>query len=183
MFFHQTPLAGAYVIEPKRISDDRGYFARLLCRNELREQGLKVDYPQTNIGVSLKKHTLRGLHFQMAPHPEVKIVRCPRGSIFDVIVDLRPASSTYKQWFGIELNHSNAKAIYVPEGFAQGYMTLEDDTEIYYHTSEFFQAGSATGVRYNDPTFNIQWPAAPAVISKQDKEWPDFADRQTQIQF
>ena len=133
--------------------------------------------------MSTKKGTLRGLHFQVAPHPEVKIVRCPRGAIFDVIVDLRPASATFRQWFGIELTEANNKAIYVPEGFAQGYLTLEDDTEIYYHTTECFNPASASGIRYNDSAFGIQWPMEPGVISKQDAEWPNYSGRQAEIRF
>jgi len=183
MLFQETPLAGAYVIEPKRITDDRGFFARLWCRNELQQQGLNPTIAQTNIGVSVRKGTLRGLHFQVAPHAEVKIVRCPRGAIYDVIVDLRPSSATFKKWFGIELTESNNRAIYVPEGFAQGYITLEDDTEIYYHTTECFQPGSASGIRYNDPAFGITWPVQPEVISKPDLEWQDYSSRQAQIRF
>jgi dTDP-4-dehydrorhamnose 3,5-epimerase len=183
MIFHETPLAGAYVIEPKRITDDRGFFARLWCKNELKEHGLNTTIAQTNIGVSTKKGTLRGLHFQVAPHAEVKIVRCPRGAIYDMIVDLRPTSATFKKWFGVELTESNNKAIYVPEGFAQGYITLEDDTEIYYHTTECFAPGSASGVRYNDPAFGITWPLDPQVISKQDADWPDYLPRSASINF
>jgi dTDP-4-dehydrorhamnose 3,5-epimerase len=176
VIFTETPLKGAYIIEPRRISDERGYFARLLCARELAEQGLQSDIKQTNIGVSLQKGTQRGLHYQKLPHAEVKIVRCPRGAIFDVIVDLRPESETFKQWFGIELNAENALALYVPEGCAQGYRTLQDNTEIYYHTTAFFAPEFATGVRYDDPVFGIEWPGDVSVISEQDKTWPDFTD-------
>lgn len=177
MKFSETRLAGAYIIEPDRIEDERGFFARVWCANELARLGLKPVTVQTNIGFSHSRGTLRGLHFQSPPHAEVKIVRCTRGAIFDVIVDLRPGSSTYKGWFGVELNEENRRMIYVPEGFAQGYITLTDDTEMYYTTSEFYHPGSASGVCFNDPVFGIEWPMEPAVISKQDRAWPDFSGR------
>ena len=175
MDFHETPLEGAYVIEPKKIVDDRGFFGRVWCKDEFEQIGLNYHLAQSNFGFSHHKGTLRGLHFQVAPHAEVKILRCTKGSIFDVIVDLRRDSKTFKKWFGIELNEKNSKMIYVPEGFAQGYMTLEDNTEIYYHTTCSYHPESAFGVRYNDPAFQIDWPLKPAVISEQDQKWPDFA--------
>ena len=177
MVFQETTLPGAYVIEPKRINDHRGFFARIWCKNELQQQGLKAELVQSNVGFSYHKGTLRGLHFQKSPHAEVKIVRCTKGAVYDVIVDLRPESSSYKSWFGVELSEENCRMIYVPEGFAQGYVTLADNTEIYYHTSEFYNPGSAFGVRYNDPEFGIMWPIDIAVISQQDKEWPDYSSR------
>ena len=176
MRFHETPLGGAYVIEPERIEDQRGFFGRVWCRNELEQMGLKTDLAQSNVGFSHLKGTLRGLHFQKAPHAEVKIVRCTRGAIFDVIVDLRERSASYKRWFGTELSEDNCKMIYVPEGFAQGYLTLKDNTEMYYLTTEFYHPESAFGVRYDDPAFGIEWPSDIAVISPQDREWPDFSD-------
>jgi dTDP-4-dehydrorhamnose 3,5-epimerase len=172
MIFHETPLQGAYVIEPERINDDRGFFARIWCQNELKQQGLKSEIAQSNVGFNNRKGTLRGLHFQETPHAEVKIVRCSRGAIFDVIVDLRPESQSYKRWFGVDLSEENCKMIYVPEGFAQGYMTLADNTEIYYHTTEFYSPETASGVRYDDPAFGIVWPLEIEVISQQDREWP-----------
>jgi dTDP-4-dehydrorhamnose 3,5-epimerase len=172
MIFKETPLAGAYVIEPERINDHRGFFARVWCKKELQEHGLKSELSQSNIGFSFRKGTFRGLHFQKTPHAEVKIVRCTRGSIFDVIVDLRPESSSYKRWFGVELSAENRKMIYVPEGMAQGYATLEDNTEINYHTSELFNSEAASGVRFDDPAFGVQWPVVPAVVSDQDRNWP-----------
>ena len=176
MIFTPTPLAGAYVIEPRKIEDDRGFFARILCENEFHCHDLKLDLPQTNMARTWRRGTLRGLHFQEPPHAEIKIVRCTRGAVYDVIVDLRPEAPTFKRWFGAELTHDNFKALYVPEGFAHGYLTLVDDSEIYYHTSEFYHPESATGVRYNDPEFDIMWPIEIAVISRQDAEWPDFRD-------
>ena len=172
MIFTETVLPGAYVIEPKRINDDRGYFARVWCKQELKEHGLKSDMVQSNVGFSHQKGTLRGLHFQRAPHAEVKFVRCTRGAIFDVIVDLRPESSSRYHWFGIELSEENGRMLYVPEGFAQGYITLADNTEMNYHTSAPFNADAASGVRYSDPAIGIRWPFSPAVISEQDRNWP-----------
>ncbi len=177
MIFRETTLPGAYVIEPQKITDERGYFARAWCKRELEQQGLKGEITQSNVGFSLRKGTLRGLHFQKAPHAEVKIVRCTRGAMFDTIVDLRPESPTYKRWFGVELTEENSWMIYVPDGFAQGYMTLADNTEMNYHTSKFYNAESASGVRYDDPAFGIQWPLAATVISEQDRSWPLLGQR------
>lgn len=183
MIFHETPIAGARLIEPKKIGDHRGFFARIWCQDELRQQGLKSELAQSNVGFSQRQGTLRGLHFQSAPHVEVKIVRCTRGSMFDVIVDLRPDSPSYKRWFGVELSEDNHKMLYVPEGCAQGYVTLSDNTEMYYHTSEFYHPESASGVRFDDPEFAIEWPAAAAVISDQDRAWPDYASRGSALTF
>jgi dTDP-4-dehydrorhamnose 3,5-epimerase len=177
LIFSETALSGAYIIEPEKINDQRGSFARVWCRRELEQHGLKGDLAQSNIGFSYRKGTLRGLHFQRAPHREVKIVRCTRGSMFDVIVDLRPESPTYQRWFGVELNDENRRMIYVPEGFAQGYMTLADNTEMNYHTSEFYSAEAASGVRYDDPVIGIRWPLAVTVISEQDRNWPLIGQR------
>jgi dTDP-4-dehydrorhamnose 3,5-epimerase len=175
MIFKETTLPGAYVIEPERINDHRGFFARVWCKKELQQHGLNGDLAQSNIGFSHRKGTVRGLHFQRFPYAESKIVRCTRGAIFDVIVDLRPESSTYKCWFGVELSDENRKMIYVPEGMAQGYLTLRDDTEINYHTSQFFNPEAATGVRFDDPVLAIQWPLAASVVSEQDRHWPLLA--------
>ncbi len=172
MIFEETTLPGAYVIVPNRIEDHRGFFARVWCRKELEQQGLKGDLVQSNVGFSYCKGTLRGLHFQKFPYAEVKIVRCTRGAIFDVIVDVRPESPTYTRWFGVELNDENCRLLYVPEGFAQGYITLADHTEINYHTSEFYNAEAAFGVRFDDPALAIQWPLSPTVVSEQDRNWP-----------
>jgi dTDP-4-dehydrorhamnose 3,5-epimerase len=172
MIFTETTLPGAYVIEPERINDHRGFFARVWCKKELQQHGLTSELSQSNVGFSCRKGTVRGLHFQRFPHAEAKIVRCTRGSMFDVIVDLRPESSTYKRWFGVELSDENRKMIYVPEGMAQGYMTLQDNTEMNYHTSEFFDAEAASGVRFDDPVLGIRWPMAATVVSEQDRNWP-----------
>lgn len=175
MQFTEAPIHGAYIIDVKRIGDDRGYFGRLWCQKEFNDLGLKSHICQSNIGVSTSAGTLRGLHYQKPPHQEVKIVRCSRGAMFDVIVDLRPDSPTYKQWFGTELNEDNATMLYVPEGCATGYLTLVDNTEMYYHATEFYHPESATGVRYNDPAFGIEWPGEINVLSDNDTSWPDFA--------
>ncbi len=177
MKFVESPIQGAYIIEPERREDERGFFARIFCRNEFAQAGLKTDMLQANTGFSRRGGTLRGLHFQIAPHAEVKVVRCTTGRMFDVIVDLRPDSPTWKQWFGLELSQDNHKMLYVPEGCAQGYITLADDTEMYYLTTEVYHPESASGVRYDDPEFGIEWPAAVEVISQQDKQWPDYSTR------
>jgi dTDP-4-dehydrorhamnose 3,5-epimerase len=174
MIFKETILAGAFIIEPERHDDHRGFFARIWCKNELQQHGLKDNLAQANVGFSYRKGTLRGLHYQKVPHAEVKIVRCTRGAIFDVIVDLRPESLSYRQWFGAYLDEENRKMIYVPEGFAQGYITMADNTEMYYLTSEFYHPDSASGIRYDDPQFGIVWPTEVIVISDQDRHWPDF---------
>jgi dTDP-4-dehydrorhamnose 3,5-epimerase len=181
MIFTAAPLAGAYVMEPRKIEDDRGFFGRILCRDEFRQHGLRLDVPQTNVARTRRRGTMRGLHFQEAPHAEIKIVRCTRGAVYDVIVDLRPESPTFTRWFGVELTEDNFKALYVPEGFAHGYLTLVDDSEVYYHTSEVYHPESATGVRYDDPEFGIVWPIAVEIVSRQDSEWPDFAMRKALI--
>jgi len=175
MKFTPAPIQGAYIIDVNRFGDERGYFGRLWCQKEYEAHGLEAHICQSNIGVSKQAGTLRGLHYQKPPHQEVKIVRCSRGAIFDVIVDLRPESHTYKQWFGLELNEDNATMLYVPEGCATGYLTLVDNTEIYYHATEFYHPESATGVRYDDPAFGIQWPGEIKVLSDNDKKWPYLA--------
>ena len=183
MIFTETPLAGAYIIDLEPRTDHRGFFARIWCQDEMAQHGLKGEIVQSNLGFSLKKGTLRGLHFQTAPYAEVKTVRCTRGAVYDVIVDLRPDSKTYKQWFGIELTPDNHKAIYVPEGFAQGWLALTDNSEIYYHTTQRYAPSAASGIRYDDPAFGIEWPIPITVISDQDRSWPDYDSRADQIVF
>lgn len=176
MKFTETPIQGAYVIDVNRITDDRGYFGRLWCQEEYERQGLVSRIRQSNIGFSQAAGTLRGLHYQSSPHEEAKIVRCTRGALFDVIVDLRPDSPSYCQWFGLELNPDNASMLYIPEGCATGYQTLAEDTEMYYLTTEFYHPESATGVRFDDPRFGIDWPVTVTAISEADRHWPDFTD-------
>lgn len=175
MKFAQTDLPGVLVIELERREDERGYFARMFCEKELADRGLVGRIQQANTGFSPRAGTLRGMHFQLPPHAEVKIVRCLRGSVFDVAVDLRHDSPTYCRWTGATLTAESGTMLYVPEGFAHGYLTLVPDTELAYFTSAPYAPGAARGVRYNDPAFSIDWPARIGVVSKADLSWPDFA--------
>jgi dTDP-4-dehydrorhamnose 3,5-epimerase len=174
MRFIPTSLVGAYLIDPEPISDERGFFARTYCRNEFAKMGLNPNLVQCNISYSKVRGTLRGMHYQKTPHAEAKLVRCTQGAIYDVIVDLRNDSKTFTQWFGVELTAESRKALYVPEGFAHGFLTLMDDTEVLYQMSEFFHAECAVGIRWNDPLFDIDWPGEIAVISDRDARYPDF---------
>ena len=177
MLFIKSKIDGAYLIEIEKIEDERGFFSRLWCKKEFESQGLNSRLAQVNIGFSIKKGTLRGLHYQMSPYEEVKVVRCTRGVIYDVVVDLRPKSSTYKQWMSVELNSINGRMLYVPEGCAQGSMTLVDESQISYHTSQFYAPEYARGVRYDDPSFSIEWPLKVSVISQADSNWPDYSTK------
>ncbi len=174
MIFAETKLKGAFLIEPQRLQDDRGFFARTWCQREAQAAGICVEWVQCNISLSFKKGTLRGMHFQADPYGEVKLVRCTQGAIYDVIIDLRPDSPTFKQYVAEVLAAANRKMLYVPEGFAHGILTLEDDTEVFYQMSQFYHAESARGVRWNDPAFGIDWPAPIQVISDRDNSYPDF---------
>ena len=174
MTFTETELKGAFVVGVRKIEDERGFFARGWCRKEVEGAGLNPDLAQINFASSRKKGTLRGMHFQVAPDAEAKLVRCTRGSIFDVIIDLRPDSPTHGHWLGVDLSADNHLMLYVPEGFAHGYQTLTDDAEMYYMTSAFYAPSAAGGLRYDDPAFGIQWPLPVAVISDADKRWPDY---------
>jgi len=176
MIFTETELPGAFFVDLERREDARGFFARVWCAREFAEQGLSAEVVQCNVTQNVKRGTLRGLHYQVAPHQEVKLVRCTRGAIWDVIVDLRPESSTYKQWLGVELTPENGRMIYVPAGFAHGYQTLEPDTEALYQVSAYYTPEAERGVRWNDPAFGITWPDAEgALLSDKDRNWPDFA--------
>lgn len=177
MQFTETPVAGAFVIELKRIVDDRGFFARQWCQEQLASRGLCDKIAQINTGTSTRMGTLRGMHFQEAPYAEVKIAHCPRGAVFDVVVDLRPESPTFGRWHGVELSGENYRALYVPEGCAHGYLTLADDTVLTYFTSHPYAAGAAKGVSYDDPAFGIEWPAEVRVVSDADRNWPKFSIR------
>jgi len=174
MIFTETKLKGAYILDLDRREDARGFFARTWCRKEFEDHGLWSQLVQINLGFSSKKGTLRGMHYQIAPYQEVKVVRCTMGAICDVIIDLRTDSPTHKQWTSVELTAGNHRMIYVPEGFAHGYQSLVDDTEIYYQTSQFYHPDFARGRRYNDPAFGIKWPLPVARISNQDISWPDY---------
>jgi dTDP-4-dehydrorhamnose 3,5-epimerase len=172
MHFRKTDLAGAWVIDPNPHDDVRGRFMRAWCAREFAEHGLDFVPVQANMGFSLSKGTVRGMHFQEEPALEAKLVRCTRGGIFDVVLDLRPNSPTYGKWCGIELSANNGQMLFVPECCAHGYQTLEDGAEIYYMTSGFYTPSSVRGVRFDDPAFSIRWPLLVTVVSDQDLSWP-----------
>jgi dTDP-4-dehydrorhamnose 3,5-epimerase len=174
MLFTPTKLKGAFIIEPYLLKDERGFFARSWCRKEFEAHGLNPRLVQCDISFNKVKGTLRGMHYQIAPHEEAKLVRCTRGSIYDVIVDLRSNSTTFKDYFAIMLAADTYKMLYVPEGFAHGFLTLEDNTEVFYQMSEFYSPEHARGFRWNDATFAIEWPFPPIVISDRDRSYPDF---------
>ncbi|MBU1052821.1 MAG: dTDP-4-dehydrorhamnose 3,5-epimerase [Proteobacteria bacterium] len=174
MKFTEIKLKGAFIITPDLIKDERGFFARAFCRHEFIDHGLNPDLFQCNISFNRKKGTLRGMHYQVAPHSEAKLVRCTSGFIYDVIIDLRPESPTFKQWFGAELSASNHQMLYVPVGFAHGYQTLEDNTEVFYQVSAFYHPEAENGLRWNDPAFGIKWPIPVSTISKKDASHPDW---------
>lgn len=178
MHFSPTKLKGAFIIEPEKLEDERGFFARTWCQEEFRNQGLETNLVQCSISFNRRKGTLRGMHFQLPPHAETKLVRCTQGSLYDVIVDLRSDSETFGQWFGIELTARNRKALYIPQNFAHGFQSLEDNTEVFYQISEYYTPEFARGFRWNDPQFHIDWLEKPNVISQRDREYPDFQDAQ-----
>jgi dTDP-4-dehydrorhamnose 3,5-epimerase len=172
MRFEQTALKDARVIVPEPIRDDRGFFARSFCVEEFAAHGLETKFVQHSLSFSRRRHTLRGIHFQRPPHAEAKVVSCIQGAIFDVIVDLRPASPTYRRWAAFELTAQNRLQLYVPKGFAHGHQTLADDTTVAYLISEFHAPGAAGGIRYDDPALAIGWPARPSILSDSDRKWP-----------
>jgi dTDP-4-dehydrorhamnose 3,5-epimerase len=172
--FHETPLPGAYLIDLEKRGDDRGFFARAYCRNEFAQQGLVTAFVQVNNSLSSEAGTLRGMHYQLAPRAETKLVRCIRGALWDCIVDLRPDSPTFGQWFGETLSAENRRMMYVPKGFAHGFITLEPATEAFYFVDEFYAPESERGVRWNDPKFAIRWPQQPRVLSEKDAQARDF---------
>jgi len=174
MIFTSTELDGAYIIDLERREDSRGFFARTWCQHEFEGQGLVARIAQVNTSYNKHTGTVRGMHFQHAPYMETKLVRAVRGAIYDVIVDLRPVSPTFKRWIGVELTADNRRALFVPEGFGHGFQTLADDTDVMYQVSEFYTPGAEGGLRYNDPAFDIQWPLPVSVISDKDATWADF---------
>ena len=174
MKFTETVLPGAFVIDVEAIEDERGFFARRWSRWEFEEHGLNTDIAQCSVSFNGKRGTLRGLHYQTKPYEEAKLVWCIRGAIHDVILDLRPSSPSYKKWIAVELTAANRKMLYVPEGFAHGYQTLEDDTEVSYQIFESYQPEYARGVRWNDPAFAIPWPLPDRTMSERDRNFPDF---------
>ena len=175
MKFIEIDIAGARVIDPSPHQDDRGRFMRAWCSREFAEQGINFVPVQANMGFSVRKGTVRGMHYQTEPALEAKLVRCTRGAMFDVVLDLRPASPSYGKWYGIDLSAENGRMLYLPEGCVHGYQTLEDDTEMYYMTSEVYTPSAARGVRFDDPAFGIGWPLPVTTISDQDRNWPPFA--------
>lgn len=176
MKFTETPLQGAFVLDLEPISDERGFFGRTFCTNEFRGHGLMSAVAQCSVSFNAKKGTLRGMHFQAAPHEEDKLVRCTAGAIFDVIIDIRPTSQTRGRWFGIELTAANRRALFVPSGFAHGFITLADGTEVFYMISTPFASGFGRGVRWSDPAVAIQWPLEPVVISQRDASYPSLSE-------
>jgi dTDP-4-dehydrorhamnose 3,5-epimerase len=174
MLFEETYLKGAFVIEIKKLGDERGFFGRSWCQKEIEDHGLNGNVAQQNTSFSALKGTLRGMHYQKNPYEENKLIRCTRGAIYDVIIDLRPDSPTFKQWFGIELTADNYKMLYAPEKFAHGFITLEENSEVTYLVTQFYTPDAECGVRYNDPQFGIQWPTEVVVVSDKDKNHPDF---------
>jgi dTDP-4-dehydrorhamnose 3,5-epimerase len=172
MIFRETPLPGAWVLEPERFEDERGFFARTYCRRDFAERGLDPEIAQCSVSYNHRKGTLRGLHFQTAPHEEVKLVRVTRGAIWDVIVDVRPESPTFMKHFGVVLSAEAGNALYIPKGMAHGFQTLEDATEVFYQISAFYAPEAARGYRWDDPRFAIPWPEPPSVISDKDRHLP-----------
>jgi dTDP-4-dehydrorhamnose 3,5-epimerase len=172
--FHETKLQGLFEIHPEPQSDERGFFARTWCQKEFQDHGLNRNLAQCSISFNTQRGTLRGMHYQAAPYAETKLVRCTKGSIYDVVVDLRPQSPTFKEWFAVVLTSESRNMVYIPEQCAHGFLTLEDATEIVYQMSQFYSPESARGVRWNDPAFQIQWPAEVSVISERDRMYPDF---------
>jgi dTDP-4-dehydrorhamnose 3,5-epimerase len=174
MLFTKTDLEGAWLVEPEPARDARGWFARTFCEREFGAHGLETRFVQHSTSQNVERGTLRGMHFQTSGHAEVKLVRCLKGAILDVIIDLNPSSPTFRQWRGFELSAANLRQLYIPKGFAHGFQTLENDCEIGYLISEFYAPGASSGVRWNDPAFGIAWPMAPTVMSDKDKAWPDY---------
>jgi len=175
MKFEKLPLDGAYLIDLEKRGDERGFFARVFCVNEFREHGLATEFVQVNNSSSADVGTLRGMHYQLAPAAETKLVRCIKGSLWDCIVDVRPESATYGKWFGAELSAENRRMMYVPKGFAHGFITLEPDTEAFYFVDEFYAPEQERGLRWDDPKIGIEWPREPTVLSDKDRAHPDFA--------
>ena len=172
MIFTETKLAGSYIIEPEPRLDDRGWFARYFCKEEFEKIGHTKEWVQMNHSFTNFKGSIRGMHFQVAPYKEIKMLRCIAGAVYDVIIDLRKDSATFLEWTGVELSAANRKMLYIPEGFAHGFQCLEDNCELTYHHSAFYQPGSEAGIRYNDPLINIEWPLPLTVISPRDEQHP-----------
>lgn len=176
MIFEETSVRGVWLVQPERLEDERGFFARTWDRDEFSKRGLDPELAQCSISFNRTRGTLRGLHYQAAPYEEVKLVRCTSGAIFDVAVDLRPESVTFKGWFGTRLSAENRSALYIPKGCAHGFLTLEDRTEVHYQISQVYVPDAARGIRWNDDGFGINWPEAVAVINDRDRSYPSFVE-------
>ena len=174
MLFNETRLKGAFFVDLQIEEDERGFFSRSWCQNEFIEHGLNPSLVQCNVSFNLRKGTLRGMHYQVEPFPEAKLVRCTMGMIYDVIIDLRPESPTFKDWFGVELSDENRHGLYIPFGFAHGFQTLVDNSEVFYQMSEFYHPECSKGVRWNDQSFGVEWPLEVVSISNHDATYADF---------
>jgi dTDP-4-dehydrorhamnose 3,5-epimerase len=173
--FTETKLKGAFVIDPEKFEDERGFFARSFSQREFENHGINPRMAECNISFSKKRYTVRGMHFQSEPFAQAKLVRCTKGAIYDVIIDLRPESTTFKQWVGVELTAENRRMLYVPTQFAHGFQTLKDDTEVFYQISNVYAPQTEGGVRWNDPAFAIAWPTTNGItINERDRTYPDF---------
>jgi dTDP-4-dehydrorhamnose 3,5-epimerase len=177
VIFTATPIRGAWLIDPELLHDERGFFARSWCQREFEHKGLNPCLAQCNISWNKQRGTLRGIHYQEAPYQEAKLVRCTRGAIYDVVIDLRPDSPSFKRYFGARLDVDNRSMLYVPEGCGHGFLTLEDDSEVFYQMSEFYAPGHGRGIRWNDTAFGIRWPEEVCVISERDRTYPDFVQQ------
>jgi dTDP-4-dehydrorhamnose 3,5-epimerase len=175
VIFTETTLRGAHIIEPERHADERGFFARVFCQQEFEQHGIVFSVAQCNLSVNRKKGTLRGMHYQAEPYAEAKLVRCTAGAIYDVMIDLRVASPTFMRWVATELTAENRRMHFVPRGFAHGFQTLDDDSEVFYHMSALYRHDAARGCRWDDSAFGIEWPPGPRVISDRDRAFPDFS--------
>lgn len=174
MKYAGTPIDGTFLVDLEPVEDHRGFFARTFCEDEFLRRGLEPHFAQSSIAFSARRGTLRGMHYQREPHAEVKLIRCTRGGVYDVVIDLRPGSRTFRQWFAAELTAANRRMLYIPRGLAHGYLTLEDETEISYQMSSPYHPDAAAGVRWDDPAFAVHWPFEPAVIAERDRTYPDF---------
>jgi dTDP-4-dehydrorhamnose 3,5-epimerase len=174
MIFQETHLPGVFVVDLDPRADERGFFARAWCAREFDEHGLETRLAQCNLSFNDRRGTLRGMHYQVAPHEEVKLIRCTSGAVYDVVIDVRPESSAYCEWIGVELSAENRRMLYIPRGCAHGYLTLADRTETFYQVSEFYAPGAEHGIRWDDSAFTIDWPQPIEVISEKDRSWPDF---------
>lgn len=179
MIFHKQKLPGVFIIEPESCLDRRGLLRRHFCRREFARQGIKMQVKQCNISENKKRYTLRGFHYQLAPYGEDKVLSCIKGAIFDVVVDLRQNSDTYLKWVSFKLSEENRLSLFVPKGCANAYLTLKNNTWIFYYHSEFYTPGAESAIRYNDPRFKFKWPAPPVVISEKDRNYPDFNPKQS----